>query len=459
MWRLLLTCALAASTGLATQGKTGQSNYQVPEGLVYGGAFIDRFRPVPFRGELRSDVWGATNVVPRDVNNGIEDPAYSYWGGNIIHGDDGREHMFVCRWPEDNVKGARSGHHTWWSSTVVHAVSDHPLGPYQVVAEIGPGHNPELYRLRDGSYVIGVMGDKAYRADTLDGPWTQIKTTFDWLDEDKPLNKTNRTYVPREDGSVLMMNKNGYVFISRGAVEHFRQVTARSVYPPVRGARFEDPVIWRDEVQYNAVVNDWFGRVAFHLRSADGIHWKWAPGIAYNPGIMRHEGGSPEEWFKFERPKVRQDRYGRATHMNFAVIDVPKDEDRAGDHHSSKNVVIPLTVPRRLVILNKEPITAGTREIRVKILGEEGFDPRRDVDLSSLTFGAPERVNFGRGCVPTGSEASGSDLIVTFTGKGNGITADNFAAKLIGRTREGELLFGYAKLPDEAADPQGRVQP
>ena len=27
-------------------------------------------------------------------------------------------------------------------------------------------------------------------------------------------------------------------------------------------ARFEGPVVWKDDVQYNLIVNDWFGRAA-----------------------------------------------------------------------------------------------------------------------------------------------------------------------------------------------------
>lgn len=444
--RLLITvCALWAlpTVGLAT---TGETTYEEPEGLVKGGAFIDRFEPAPLQGKLRSDTWGAQNVIPRDVDNGIEDANYSYWGGNIITGEDGKEHLFVCRWAQDNVKGKGSGHNTWWSSIVVHAVSDDPVGPYTVAAVIGPGHNPEIYRRNDGSYVIGVMGEKAYVAKTLDGPWAGIETTFKWRDEGKPLNRTNRTYVVRSDGSLLMMNKNGYVFISDDGSENFRQATESSVYPNIEN-HFEDPVIWKDEVQYHLVVNDWFTRKAFYLRSPDGITWKWDPGFAYDIDVMKHEGGTSEKWFKFERPKVHQDQYGRATHMNFAVIDVVKSDDKADDNHSSKNIVVPLTVPRRLRIINNEAFTPETTEIRVKILAEEGFDPHEDIDIGSLRFGAPEEVNFGRGCTPTGSGKVGSDLVVTFDGKGNGITKRNFAAKLIGRTKMHTLLFGYGELP------------
>ena len=56
-------------------------------------------------------------------------------------------------------------------------------------------------------------------------------------------------------------------------------------------------------------------------------------------------------------------------------------------------------------------------------------------------------MNFGRGCVVISSQPAGDDLIVTFAGAGHGITEGNFAAKLLGRTRQGKLLFGYARLP------------
>ncbi|MFD2256662.1 hypothetical protein ACFSSA_08240, partial [Luteolibacter algae] len=138
--------------------------------------------------------------------------------------------------------------------------------------------------------------------------------------------------------------------------------------------------------------------------------------------------------------------WGQAN-MNFAVIDVVKDQDKGSDKHSSKNIVVPLVVQRRLEIVNSTPISADTGKIQVKFLAEDGFDPLNDIDIRTLRFGAPEEVNFGRGCVPLGSMASGADLIVTFSGEGNGISDSNFAAKMIGRDRAGKFVFGYAKLP------------
>ncbi|TWT81415.1 hypothetical protein CA13_28680 [Planctomycetes bacterium CA13] len=436
----LVLAGMMCLASTALYGQSGETNYQLPEGLVRGGAFIDRFLPVPIKNKLQANVWGAGNVIPRDTDNGIEDAEYSYWGGNIIVGDDGKNHLFVCRWREDEPKG----HHIWWKSDVVHAVSDDPLGPYQVVEEIGRGHNPEIYRLKDGTYIIGVMGYSAYRADSLDGPWTKIETVLESPQE--KFNKSNRTYVVREDGSVLMMNKNGYVSIGDTGVERFHQVANQSVYPKIKN-HFEDPVIWKDEVQYHLVVNDWYTRKAFYLRSPDGINWKWDPGFAYDTTMMKHEGGTSEAWYKFERPKVRQDKYGRATHMNFAVIDVPKDDDRGSDNHSSKNIVIPLVVPRRIHILNTQPITADTDHIDVRILAEPGFDPQTEIVASSLRFGASEEVNFGRGSSVLTTKVSGNDLIITFDVKGHGLTANNFVAKLLGRNTDDDLLFGYASLP------------
>ncbi|MGM0574010.1 MAG: glycoside hydrolase family protein, partial [Bacteroidota bacterium] len=48
----------------------------------------------------------------------------------------------------------------------------------------------------------------------------------------------------------------------------------------IRG-HYEDPVVWRTEVQYHTIVNDWMGRTAYHLRSPDGINWKEDAGEAY----------------------------------------------------------------------------------------------------------------------------------------------------------------------------------
>ena len=409
--------------------------------LVYGGRFMDRFLPMPNMGQLTRDTWGGDNVLPRFTSNGIENRKWSYWGGNIKLGEDGKYHLFVCGWLENSPKG----HNTWPGSIVFHTVCDNSFGPFVVKDTIGKGHNPEIFKLKDGRYVLYVI-DGYYIADGLNGPWKYDK--FEFLNRDRRIIEglSNLTFAQREDGSYLMICRGGGVWFSETGISSYNQVTETRAYPPIKG-NFEDPVVWRDNVQYNMIVNDWLGRIAYYERSKDGVTWKVESGEAYMPGIAKHEDGTVEGWFKFERIKVFQDKYGRATQANFAVIDVEKKFDKASDIHSSKNIVIPLTVGRLITILDKNQITAGTNTIRVKIAAETGFNPQTDIDIKTLRFGDPEAVNYGRGSKVLKTQKSGNDLIITFDSAGNGISEDEFAAKLLGKTTTGKLLYGYARLP------------
>lgn len=408
--------------------------------LVEGARFMDRFLPMP-AGKLSSDVWGAKNVIPRYIDNGIEDDIRSYWGGNIIKDNAGQYHLYVCGWPENSPKG----HMFWPNSTVYHAVCDNSIGPFMIKDTIGSGHNPEAFRLKDGRVVVYVI-DGYYLADDLNGPWTYNKFNFDKRDRPIIEGLSNLTFSQREDGSYLMVCRGGGVWISQTGLSPYNQITDKRVYPPVKG-EFEDPVVWRDPVQYHLIVNDWLGRIAFYLRSKDGVNWVTDPGEAYLPGISVHEDGKVEDWFKYERIKILQDEYGRAIQANFAVIDTLKHEDLPNDNHSSKNICIPLNPGLLLTVLDTKPITPNTKTIRVKIAAEEGFDPQTDIDLNSLRFGASMEVNFGKGSKVLSTAKEGKDLIVTFDAKGNGITAEEFAPKLLGKTTTGKLLYGYARLP------------
>lgn len=411
------------------------------DNLVYGGRFMDRFLPMPELHKMTVNTWGAKGVIPRDTLNGIEDEAWSYWGGNIRKIEDGNYHLFVCRWAEDSEKG----HMAWPDSEVVHAIAKSALGPYKVVAEIGKGHNPEWYMTKNGKYVVYVI-DGYYVADSIDGPWTYAQ--FDFDNRDRPIIEglSNLTFAQREDGSFVMICRGGGVWISKDGLSKWHQVSNSSIYPPVDG-RFEDPVIWKTQVQYHLIVNDWLGRIAWYLRSKDGIHWKVDPGEAYMPGVAQHQDGTTEDWFKYERLKVMQDNHDRATQANFAVIDTIKWNDLPNDNHSSKLITIPLSLGKLISITNKKPVTGKTKKITLFIRAEKGFDPNTDIDFESLRFGAPELVDFGKGFKFEKVVKKGKDALVTFTGTDNGLTEDNFTAKLLGKDTAGNLLFGYSKLP------------
>jgi hypothetical protein len=70
-----------------------------------------------------------------------------------------------------------------------------------------------------------------------------------------------------------------------------------------------------------------------------------------------------------ERPNVRQDEFGRATHFYQAVIDSRKDLDRRNDNHGSKIVALPMVPERRLEIsaVLVSVLTAASRTVRKKV--------------------------------------------------------------------------------------------
>lgn len=417
------------------------SDYQIPKDMIYGASFIDRILPMPDpTGGLRCDVWGDSNVKPRNVENGIEHPDWSFWCRGVRRMDDGKYHLFGARWPENK------GFDYWPQSRVYHAVSDYPCGPFKVVdADIAPGHNVTIYRAKDGRYVIGAIY-KNYIANHYKGPWSPIKIDFDFRGGSCP-DDSNNTYAERPDGSVLMINQPGRVWISEDGVKPFRKVTdSHGVHPCTLGI-FEDPVIWRDEVQYNAIYNDWYGRTAYYMRSKDGVNWVWDQGIAYDVNVARHSDGSVERWYKFERPSILQDEYGRATHIYLAAIDSRKDLDKPNDNHNTKNIALPLVVQRRLELMDNSPLS-GKTTVKIRIKAEPGFSPLKEIDIRSLHFGAPSVVDFGKGLTAIHHETDGADLIVTFNGKSAGFTEKDFVGKLLGNNKSGGFVFGYVRMPE-----------
>ncbi len=439
MKKRLITAAMA----LLSLSATAQT-------LVHGGQFMDRIQPLE-GSVLSADVWGAPGVRPRLVDNGIEDATFSYWGGNIVRDNDGKYHLNIAGWPESS----RNGHATWSSGSMVyHATADNVYGPYTNTATIGTGHNAETYRTKDGTWVIYIIGGR-YTSTSLEGPWTLGTYTFDKrgrtliAGDDEKVSLSNCTFAQRQDGSMLMMDRGGGVWISRdGLNDPWHQLTDATVYSGNR-RHFEDPVVWRDSLQYHMIVNDWNARVAYYSRSIDGLHWVTEAGTAYMPGVARHKDGRVEEWYKYERPKVYLDESGRAAYFNLAVIDTIKSFDKASDHHSSKNIIMPLNKGLVMEVLNSGPVSASTTEIRVIVRAEKGFNPQEDLDIESLRFGSHGKVNYGNGFKATATEAQGDDLIITFTGAAgaSGITEADFAPKMLGRSKAGEMVYGYAKMP------------
>lgn len=433
--------------------------------MVYGASFSDLILPMAFpKDGLRSDVWGAKNVLPRDPENGIESPDWSYWGGRPVKDKDGKFHMNVTRWPANATKG----HWEWPNSTVAHVVSAEPTGPYRVVRETaydyerGYGHNPDVVLLNDGSYLFYSLikfEPHLFHSASMSGPWEHLGVmnidTVDCHEVSKLQYRFERNLsgVQLDDGRILFVTKAGAMMMSQGTnpLGPYKVLTSalignEAIPEKYRNSNYEDPVLWKDEVQYHMIINAFLDYRAIYLRSADGIHWKFNPGTAYTPNNTLYADGTQNHWHKLERPHVITDEFGRATHLSLAAIDVDKEFDLARDNHNSKNLILPLVVPKRLTLLNKSAITAETKAIQIVILSEPGFDAQKDINLMSLRFGSSDEVDYGRGCKAVKSKKQGKDLMVEFDGEGNGIKTDDFAGKLLGKTKDGKLIIGYSKL-------------
>ncbi|MDF7824810.1 hypothetical protein P4B35_12365 [Pontiellaceae bacterium B12227] len=431
---------------------------------VRGASFSDLLLPMPIHQQLRSDVWGAESVLPRDPDNGVEDPFWSYWGGKVVKDpSDGKYHILIVRWPE----GDRKGHWAWPYSTTAHVVSDKPTGPYRVVDDIaydyknGLGHNSNIILLNDGTYALYSLINwkpTILTAGSMNGPWTflgEMKINAPEHYKNAYRLERNLSGVHSEDGSFLFVTKAGAMMRSingiLGPYEVVSGITQENETIPerYRHSNYEDPTMWYDGVQYHKIINAFLDYRAIYLRSPDGVNWKYEDGLAYTPTCTQYEDGTRTFWYKVERPNVLQDEFGRATHLSLAVIDSTKAEDYGKDDHSSKHVIIPLVVPKRLTMLNKNRITEQTKEIKVLIHSEEGFDAKNDLDLKSLRYGASEAVNFGGGAKLKETMNHQDGLTLIFEGNGNGICDRNFVGKLIGKSSSGELVVGYSKLVAE----------
>ncbi|APZ45573.1 hypothetical protein BW723_04355 [Polaribacter reichenbachii] len=431
---------------------------------VQGTSFSDLILPMPIHQNLSSNVWGGKTVIPRDINNGIEAKDWSYWGGRPVKDTDNKYHMNITRWPANATKG----HWEWPNSTVAHVVANKPTGSYKVKDSLvysyanGLGHNPDIILLNDGTYLMYSLINweaNLFKSASMNGPWQRLGVME--VDLSKSLEKPSLNYryfrnlsgVQLDDDRFLFVTKGGGMMISKdkNPLGPYTPLTTgvrgNKIIPiKYRNSNYEDPVLWKDEVQYHMIINAFLDYRAIYLRSIDGINWKFNLGTAYTPDITSYADKTRTHWYKLERPHVLQDNYGRATHLSLAVIDVPKADDLANDNHNSKNIIIPLVVQKRISILNKTKVNQETKNITIIIHSEKGFNAQTDINVNSLRFGATEEVDFGRGCKVLSTKKKGKGLLVEFSGIGNGITENNFVCKLLGSTKKGNLIIAYSKL-------------
>ena len=305
--------------------------------------FIDYFLPMPIRGGLSKDVWGASEVGLRDTKNGLEDVTvkqWYYWDGQIIKGPDGRYHLFASRWDQ-----AR-GHGGWFGSKAVHAVSDNLIGPYVDKglcwpnSQGGKGHNVTALVLPDGRYAVVISETRpgtVFVSKSLDGPWEELGT----IKGDK-LRASNISIMARPDGDYMIVPRSGHVFISKAADGILGPYQDLGPSFPRGIPNLEDPCVWYSGGLYQIVVNSWSTRKAYHLTSKDGKSNWVNRGLAYDPtkDFIRYTDGTVNHWHKLERPGVLLEN-GHVTAVTLAVLDIPKEQQKGNDAHGSKILVIP----------------------------------------------------------------------------------------------------------------------
>ena len=310
--------------------------------------FIDYFQPIPPRAALTKEAWGADNVLPRDTHNGLEDlkNRYCYWDGQILQGPDGRYHLFASRWDESK------GHNGWMGSVAVHAVSDNLLGPYLDRGlcwpddEGGKGHNVTALKLPDGRYAIIISETRpgtVYVSKSLDGPWEKLGPIV--TQGETRARAPNYSVMVRPDGDFMIVPRAGQILLSKSGILGPYVAQGPSIYPEIAGLEqrnLEDPVVWFSGGLYHIVVNSWSQRKAFHLTSPDGITGWTLRGLAYDPtrDFVRYTDGTVNRWDKLERPGVVL-ADGHVVAVTLAVLDVPKEQEKGGDNHGSKVIVIP----------------------------------------------------------------------------------------------------------------------
>ena len=257
--------------------------------------------------------------------------------------------MFASRWNQTN------GHRGWSGSLAVHAVSDKLIGPYVDKGLCWPenrggkGHNVTALVLPDGRYAILLADTRpgdVFISKSLDGPWEfQGPIQIDANGFSTNGTRHNLSIIVRPDGNFMIVPRSGAILISTNGVMGPYQIQGPSVFaemPELPKRNLEDPVVWSSGGLYHIVVNCWSARKAYHLTSPDGIHNWTFRGVAYDPTVdfVRYTDGTLNRWNIMERPGVFLEN-GHVICFTFAVIDVPKAQDKGNDNHASKILVVP----------------------------------------------------------------------------------------------------------------------
>jgi hypothetical protein len=338
---------------------------------------ITYFQPMPIVGKLSTTVWGAATVGARDPANGLEDnganggvgpqqETYFYWDGKILHGNDGKYHLYSSHWLHSIGFGPPGGGSTGWETSIpMESISDNVMGPYvsqgnaytkneegsdeghNVTALIAPtGTSP--YTLSVGEIVPGQM----FSSSSPNGPWTPLGLTQTTTNGHSGCGSTssNFTFTVGGDNRFWATSRAGCVMDSDQVLGTYK-IETDSVLPNLEkndNGNAEDECIWYSGGYYHIVYNYWNVQRGYHIMSKNGITNWTSTGLAYqaaqspsnsHSNWLRYTDGTVNVWNNMERVGVIVEN-GHPTHFTFAVTDLKKN-DSGINKGGSKVLVVP----------------------------------------------------------------------------------------------------------------------
>ena len=300
--------------------------------------------------------------------NIFRDPEYFNWCNSIIKGDDGKYHLIYSRWKRNQSFQA------WLTkSTIAHAISDSPTGPYRYVntlvdfekpiykaGNLITAHNPKIKKFNGKYYLyfIGTHADKDLSSQQLDQiaknsysdpMWTPLREnqrsyvavsdsiSGPWKIEKKPLVKPDGPIQTLAVNPAITQGKDGKFYLiikgdKKGADFRLRsQAIALSDFPDkgfkiqekpvIDGWDTEDVSMWCDEKtgRFYAIfhAHNYLGL----MTSADGIHWEKAKDFKITTKNIKRQNGQPDmKVSRMERPSVFLEK-GKPVALSVAVMD------------------------------------------------------------------------------------------------------------------------------------------
>lgn len=304
----------------------------------------------------QQDLGSQIELVPRSAV--LQEKGYVVWGASMVQTDDGKCHLFYCRW-KGTLRDWKKG------SEIHYATSDNPLGPFKrqnVVLGVEPEGGEVWYGTSSINPTVQKFGKKYYLyytgingsnfpilqkngkykraadgtlitqrvavavANHPAGPWKRMETPL--VDISTDLSSfdcdmtTNPSVTQGGDGKYLMVYKcsnkkrgtgDKGIFLTTATSDSptgpFKKSGKKICVHPTSSFAVEDPFLWYQGGKYLLVVDDQHGDFSgekglIQFESVDGVDWKKSEPFVLSRTEIKWEGGRVDKTHHLERPQV-----------------------------------------------------------------------------------------------------------------------------------------------------------